>query len=89
MTDNIGKIEGNEQMAHDEELDAQGLLCPEPLMLLRNRVRAMTVGQTIRILATDPSTERDFRNFCRFLGHELMCAEMTKNPFEFYIKKLK
>lgn len=71
----------------DYELDAQGLLCPEPLMLLRNKVRDMPSEKVIRILATDPSTERDFANFCRFLGHEMVFQEMSETPFRFYIKK--
>lgn len=58
-------------------------------MLLRHQIRAMEVGQIIQILATDPSTERDFSNFCRFVGHELMQADMTSSPFRFMIKKLK
>ena len=71
----------------DYELDAQGLLCPEPLMLLRNKVREMETDQVIRILATDPSTERDFTNFCRFLGHEMIYQELSETPFRFYIAK--
>ena len=71
----------------DCELDAQGLLCPEPLMLLRNKVREMGTEEVIRILATDPSTERDFANFCRFLGHEMLFQDMTETPYKFYIKK--
>ena len=42
-----------------------GLVCPEPLMMARNKVREMRPGETVRIVATDPSTTRDFRNFCR------------------------
>ena len=53
------------------EIDATGLVCPEPLMILRNRVREMRPGERVRVVATDPSTTRDFRNFCRFLGHAL------------------
>lgn len=53
------------------EIDATGLVCPEPLMILRNRVREMRPGERVRVVATDPSTTRDFRNFCRFLGHTL------------------
>ena len=71
----------------DYELDAQGLLCPEPLMLLRNKVREMESESVIRILATDPSTERDFANFCRFLGHDMIFQDMSNSPFKFYIKK--
>ena len=71
----------------DHQLDAQGLLCPEPLMLLRQRVREMQDLEIIKILATDPSTERDFANFCRFLGHEMVYQQVTESPFIFYIKK--
>ena len=71
----------------DCELDATGLLCPEPLMLLRNRVRQMTSGQVIRIQATDPSTGRDFRDFCRFLGHDLLAEHALETTFEFWIRK--
>ena len=70
------------------ELDTQGLLCPEPLMLLRNRVREMQNGEVIHILATDPSTQRDFENFCRFMGHELLCAQTDTELLQFWIKKI-
>ena len=73
----------------DVQLDARDLLCPEPLMLLRHQVREMQVGEVIHILATDPSTERDFRSFCHFLGHELLRIDMASDPYEFYIKKIK
>ncbi len=89
MQEDTDSTKQGPSFAHQQELDAQGLLCPEPLMLLRNCVREMPVGATIRILATDPSTERDFSNYCRFMGHELLTANMDVDPFEFYIKKLK
>ncbi len=72
----------------DVQLDARDLLCPEPLMLLRHQVREMQVGEVIHILATDPSTERDFRSFCHFLGHELLRIDMASDLYEFYIKKI-
>lgn len=72
---------------YQHQLDAQGLLCPEPLMLLRQRVREMQDGEIIQILATDPSTERDFANFCRFLGHEMIYQQVSDVPFMFYIRK--
>ena len=56
-------------MDADYELDALGLRCPEPLMLLRNKVREMNQGDVIKVLATDPSTSWDFENFCRFMNH--------------------
>lgn len=55
-------------------LDARGLLCPEPVMMLHKRVRELGVGDELVVLATDPSTTRDIPKFCRFLGHELLEA---------------
>ena len=55
----------------DHILDAPGLFCPEPVMLLHNQIRDMNEGETVRVLATDPSTQRDIPKFCTFLGHEL------------------
>lgn len=71
----------------DFELDATGLLCPEPLMIARNKVREMKPGETLYIVATDPSTVRDFRNFCRFMGHSLDELSATTGRFEFIIEK--
>ena len=71
----------------DFDIDTKGLVCPEPLMLVRNKVREINVGQSVRIVATDPSTRRDFTNYCRFMGHEL--AEVTEHGefFEYVITK--
>lgn len=71
----------------DATLDAQGLICPEPLMLVRNRVREMHSGETLFVQATDPSTGRDFTNFCRFMGHELVGERQQGEVFEFWIRK--
>lgn len=56
-------------------------------MLVRNRVRDLQSGQVLHILATDPSTQRDFSNFCRFMGHELLKAEVDREILQFWIKK--
>ena len=61
----------------DHILDATGLYCPEPVMLLHNLIRDIATGEVIEILATDPSTQRDIPKFCTFLGHELLAQETT------------
>ena len=71
----------------DALLDATGLRCPEPLMLVRNRVREMNVGEVLHVIATDPSTGRDFTNFCRFLGHALLEESRRGETFEYWIRK--
>ncbi|MBD2859629.1 sulfurtransferase TusA [Spongiibacter sp. KMU-158] len=62
----------------DHLLDTCGLYCPEPVMLLHNKIRDMAVGEVLEILATDPATTRDIPKFCNFLNHELLLSEEGK-----------
>lgn len=64
-------------MDFDEALDTTGLVCPEPLMLVRNAVRKLAGGAVLRVIASDPTTERDFQHFCQFMGHSLLISEQT------------
>lgn len=59
----------------NHRLDTQGLICPEPVMMLHRTIRKADGGEVIEILATDPATTRDIPNFCRHLGHELLHQE--------------
>ncbi|MEL7308510.1 MAG: sulfurtransferase TusA [Pseudomonadota bacterium] len=43
----------------DHQLDALGLRCPEPVMMVRGAVRKMKDGETLLIIADDPSTKSD------------------------------
>ena len=65
-------ISMHKEFAIDHQLDAQDLFCPEPVMMLHNTIRKMAVGECVRIVATDPSTQRDIPKFCQFLGHTLL-----------------
>jgi len=71
----------------DHQLDAVGLLCPEPVMMLHNKVRDMSDGQVLKVIATDPSTTRDIPKFCAFLGHELLGQDEADGQFIYFIKK--
>ncbi len=73
---------------HDYFLDASGLLCPEPIMMLHNAVRDVEDGQIIKMLSTDPSTQRDIVRFCEFLGHELLGSEEQDGQFLFWLRKV-
>ncbi len=69
------------------QLDARGLVCPEPVMLLHNAVRDIAVGDYLEVLATDPSTQRDIPRFCSFLGHELIKQQEREGEFHYLIRK--
>ena len=69
------------------ELDACGLFCPEPVMLLHNQIRDMADGELLRVIATDPSTARDIPKFCVFLGHELLEESRQEDRFVYLVRK--
>lgn len=76
-----------ETVAH--HLDARGLYCPEPVMMLHNKVRDMQAGELLEVIATDPSTTRDIPKFCNFLGHELVAQETLaeRKEYRYLIRK--
>ena len=56
-------------------------------MMVRNKVREMQRGEVLFVVATDPSTDRDFRDFCRFMGHELVSRSLAGDRLEYRIRK--
>jgi tRNA 2-thiouridine synthesizing protein A len=72
----------------EHQMNAKGLFCPEPVMMLHDEIRKMSVGESVEIQATDPSTRRDFIKFCGFLGHELVLDEEREGVFFYVIRKV-
>ena len=79
--------EPKRETAPQESIDAIGLKCPEPVMLLHAAMRRLAPGQELILRATDPSTERDVANFCEFLGHALLIARREGDGFLYRIRK--
>lgn len=69
------------------QLDATGLMCPEPVMLLHNKIDEMAAGEILEVLATDPSTQRDIPKFCAFLEHELLEQREEGKHYVYLIRK--
>jgi tRNA 2-thiouridine synthesizing protein A len=68
-------------------LDASGLFCPEPVMMLHKKIREIGEGEILYLIATDPSTSRDVPKFCHFLGHELLSTSKDEKTFRYSIRK--
>ena len=73
--------------AVDGTLDATGLNCPEPVMMLHQHIRDLAPGGLLKVIATDPSTRRDIPKFCLFLGHELLEQQVEAGTYLYWIKK--
>ena len=78
----------SETIEASHELDTCGLLCPEPVMMLHNKVRDMRAGDVVQVLATDPSTQRDIPKFCNFLSHELLEQYQSDQRYIYVIRKV-
>ncbi|MFI8743357.1 sulfurtransferase TusA [Stutzerimonas zhaodongensis] len=75
------------ELSADALLDASGLSCPEPVMMLHNKVRDLPAGDVLKVIATDPSTQRDIPKFCVFLGHELVDQQANDGTYLYWIRK--
>ena len=71
----------------DHQLNALGLRCPEPVMMVRKAIRNMSLGETLLVEADDPSTTRDMVSFCEFMDHTLVAKKTDQSPFQYLIKK--
>jgi tRNA 2-thiouridine synthesizing protein A len=76
-----------ETLPVDAILDASGLNCPEPVMMLHQKVRDLHAGGLLKVIATDPSTQRDIPKFCVFLGHDLVEQQAQGSTYLYWIRK--
>jgi tRNA 2-thiouridine synthesizing protein A len=78
---------GESAPAYQREVDARGLNCPLPILRTKKALNDMTAGQVLRILATDPSSVRDFEAFARQTGNELLQQTEQGGEFMFLLRR--
>jgi tRNA 2-thiouridine synthesizing protein A len=71
----------------DAELDATGLNCPLPILRAKKAITGLENGQTLKIIATDPGSVKDFEAFCKQTGNTLLSSGEEDGKFVFMIKK--
>ena len=71
----------------DLTLEAEGLRCPEPVMMIRKTIRQMQSGQVLLIIADDPATQRDVPSFCEHMDHQLVGRQVEQLPYQYWIRK--
>ena len=74
-------------MNFDKELDARGLNCPLPILKAKKALSEMASGQVLRIIATDPGSEKDFEAFSKQTGNALLEHSAANQEFTFFLKK--
>lgn len=67
--------------------DAIGLRCPEPVMMLRLKMRQIADDETVLVIADDPATTRDIPKFCAFMEHRLLHSRTDQLPYLYLLAK--
>ena len=71
----------------DQEVDARGLNCPLPILRAKKALSTLTSGQVLKVVATDPGSQRDFAAFARQTGDELLRMDADAKQWTFYLKR--
>ena len=74
------------QTSIDIELDLCGLTCPLPLLKTKQSLNKMLSGQVVKVIATDPGSERDFQVFMQQSGNQLLEVEKADGKFYYWIQ---
>lgn len=74
-------------MIADKELDARGLNCPLPILKAKKALADMTSGQTLKVIATDVGSVRDFQAFAKQTGNELVAQDTVGADFVSVLKR--
>ena len=62
-------------------IDALGKKCPQPIIMLAERIGDVRIGQVIEVLADDPATKTDVQAWCGLKSHEFVgAAELAPTP---------
>jgi tRNA 2-thiouridine synthesizing protein A len=75
-------------MHADVELDVRQLACPLPILRAKKSLSAMSNGQLLRVLATDPESPKDFAVFCQQTRNELLSSCENAGEFTFVIRRV-
>jgi tRNA 2-thiouridine synthesizing protein A len=69
------------------ELDCRGLYCPLPVLRTERALAGLAVGETLRVVATDPVAELDMAVLCQRAGHHLVRLERRDEELVFLLRR--
>ncbi len=75
------------ELTADIVVDAQGELCPMPVIQASRALKALKAGQVLKLLATDPGSTADIPALAEALGHSLVKTETAGDKFTYWIRK--
>jgi tRNA 2-thiouridine synthesizing protein A len=70
-----------------KEVDARGLNCPLPILRTKKALNDMVSGEVLRILATDPASQRDFQAFSKQTGNALLESTINEGVYTYLLRR--
>lgn len=71
----------------DQELDLSGLNCPMPLLKTKQALNRLEPGKVLKVTATDPGSERDFKVFSEQSGVALLRFDSAGGKYVYWLQK--
>ena len=71
----------------DQELDLSGLNCPMPLLKTKQALNRLEAGKVLKVTATDPGSERDFKVFSEQSGIALLRFDSVDGKYIYWLQK--
>ena len=71
----------------DVELDLSGLQCPMPLLKAKLALNNMEPQQILKVVATDPGSEKDFHLFVAQSNHQIVGFQKDELAYFYWIQK--
>ena len=78
---------GSKLVNPDRQIDCIGLFCPMPIVMTREAIAQMGVGELLEMRSDDPASEADMRSWARRTGHELLEATRDGAVYRFLVRK--
>lgn len=69
-------------------INAKRLLCPMPVINLGKMINKINIGDSIKIIATDPGVLHDIPAWCKVHGHRLVQIDEKTDEIVILVKKI-
>ena len=69
------------------EIDTRGMVCPLPILKAKKALTEIASGALLKVVATDPSSVRDFQAFAKQTNNELIEQSNTADEYIHILRK--
>lgn len=70
-----------------QTIDVKGAACPIPVIKTAKAMKAMTAGELLEVLATDPGVEPDMHAWTKQTGNELVSIDQADGVYRVLLRK--